>query len=160
MFDDKLDIVYESHVQHLIGLIQHQTGQSAQFQRPAAYVVHHAPGSADYYIHAFFQSAQLHIYGLASIHRYHVQSLAAFQGVYLIRDLYGQFPGRRQNKRLHMVAVFVQLFNQRQPERCRFSGPGLRLADDVFSALHQYRNYLCLYGSGFFESFGLYGRQR
>jgi hypothetical protein len=44
----RLDVVDETHAQHLVGFVEHQRGQSGQIERAALEVIDHAARGADH----------------------------------------------------------------------------------------------------------------
>src|SRR5688500_218622 len=49
----------------------------------------------------------------------------------MLPNLFGEFPGRREDQGLDRRVSWVDLRQQRQPERCGFAGAGLRLGHEV-----------------------------
>ena len=47
LLEDPLDVVDETHLQHLVGFVEHEAGHSAEVERAALDVVHHAARRAD-----------------------------------------------------------------------------------------------------------------
>ena len=64
-------------------------------------------------------------------------------GAQRLGDLDAELAGRGQHDRLHVLAVRVEVLQQRQAEGGRLAGPGLRLADHVVAG-EQLRDRLLL----------------
>ena len=47
LIEDPLDLIDETHAQHLVSLVKHQRLQATEFERPLAHMVHHAPWCSD-----------------------------------------------------------------------------------------------------------------
>ena len=133
---DAADVGGEAHVEHAIGLVEHQCVQRGEAQRAAVEVVEHAPRRADDDVRAVLQAlglvAQRH--AAAQRERLHVV-FAARESADLGGDLVGELACRAQHQRLHRerlgLAVEFQLGQQRERERGGLAAAGLRLHDQV-----------------------------
>ena len=65
--EDALDVVGEAHVEHLVGLVEHDHLDGVERQRTAADVVDDAAGGADHDVHAAVECLQLAEDGLAAV---------------------------------------------------------------------------------------------
>ena len=132
---DRLDVLGEAHVQHLVGLVEHQEPQLGQVEGAALQVVHDPAGRADHDVHAAAQGAELHAVPLAAVDREHVHARDV-GGVPLegLAHLERQLAGRRQHQRLRRLLPEVEPRQDRQRERRRLAGARLGEADDVATA--------------------------
>ena len=69
--EDRLDVLGEAHLQHLVGLVEDEEAQLAQVERALLEVVHDAARGADDDVHAATQRGQLHAVALAAVDRQH-----------------------------------------------------------------------------------------
>ena len=93
------------------------------------------PGVPDHDVHAAAQGAELDAVPLAAVDREHVHARQV-RGVPLERlaHLERQLAGRREHQRLRRLLAEVEPREDRQRERGRLAGAGLREADDVAAA--------------------------
>ena len=70
----QLDVVDETHAEHLVGLVEHQRGQALQVERAAMQVIDHAARGADDHVGAAAQAAELGPVGLAAVDGQHVEA--------------------------------------------------------------------------------------
>ena len=91
-FDDRLDVLDEAHVQHAIGLVEHQHFDFRQVDAAAVKVIEQATGCCDHDVHTDAQQACFQMHGRAA-HDADVAQLAQeFSiGVRGTRDLCCQF---------------------------------------------------------------------
>ena len=99
--EDRLDVVGEAHVEHLVGLVEHQEAQLRQVEGALVEVVHDPAGRADDDVDAAAQRAQLDAVPLAAVDGEHVHALDV-GGVLLegLADLQGELAGGREHQRL------------------------------------------------------------
>ena len=130
--EDRLDVVGEAHLEHLVGLVEHEEAQLAEVERALLEVVHDAARRADDDVDAAAQRAQLHAVGLAAVDRQHVHALEV-GGVPLERlaDLQGELARRGEDQRLRLLLLEVEPAEDRQREGRRLARAGLGESDDV-----------------------------
>ncbi len=97
---DRLDVLDETHAQHLVGFVQHHRAQFAQVQRALADQVQQAAGRADHDIHALGKTAFLAVVGLAAVDREDAQAHDVAEIMERARDLNRQLAGRRDDQTL------------------------------------------------------------
>ena len=73
LLEDALDCVDEAHVQHLVGLIEHQQRQLRELQGAPVHVIDDPPGRAHHDVHAAPQGIQLRLIALAAVDGQHVK---------------------------------------------------------------------------------------
>ena len=146
--EDRLDVLGEAHVEHLVGLVEHQEAQLGEVERALLEVVHDPARGADDDVHAAAQRAELDAVRLAAVDGQHVHALDV-GGVLLERlaDLERELAGRREHQRLRRLLRQVEAGQDRQRERRGLAGAGLREADDV-AAGEQRRDGRGLDGGG------------
>ena len=71
---DRLDVLLETHLQHLVGLVENQEPQPGQVKRLLLQVVDHPARRADDHVRPAAQGAQLNAVALTAIDRQHVQA--------------------------------------------------------------------------------------
>ena len=71
---DALDILGEAHLQHLVGLVEHQVVQVREVQAALLQVVDHPARGADDDLRAALESGQLRPVGRAAVDRQHVDA--------------------------------------------------------------------------------------
>ena len=69
--EDRLDVVGEAHVEHLVGLVEHDHADAVEPQRAAIDVVDRPAGRGDDDVHAVAQGAELAADRLAAVDRQH-----------------------------------------------------------------------------------------
>ena len=164
--EDGVEILGEAHVEHLVGLVQHEDGDRVERQRLPPQVIEHAPGGADDDVGAAIEGADLLHHRCAAIHRHDGESAAAGVLVHRLGDLHGKFARRHQHHaprpgastlfggtRLDVVA---EPLNQGQRESGRLAGAGCRLREQVAAgenqgnrlALHRRRLFVAERGNG------------
>ena len=130
--EDRLDVLREAHLQHLVGLVEHEVLELRQVEGALVEVVHDAAGRADDDVHAATQRRQLHAVALPAVDRQDVHA-AQVRGVALERlaDLQGELAGGREHERLRTLLRHVEAREDRQRERRGLAGAGLGEAHDV-----------------------------
>ena len=130
--EDRLDVFREAHLEHLVGLVEHEEAQLGEVERALVEVIHDAPGRADDDVHAAAEGRQLLAVALPAVDRQHMHS-AQPRGVRLERlaHLQRQLAGRGEHERLRGLLRQVELRQDRQRERGGLSGAGLRRAEHV-----------------------------
>ena len=151
LLQNRLDVVAEAHVQHLVGLVQHRQPDAGEIQRAAPHVIHHAARRADHHLHAPAQLPQLALDGRAAVHRQHRYVPVLAQLHQLAGGLQRQLPRGRQHDGLHAPVRRVDLLHQRNAEGRRLARARLRLADHVPPLQHG-RNRVPLNRRGLLEA--------
>ena len=130
--EDRLDVLGEAHLQHLVGLVEHEVLELRQVEGALVEVVHDAAGRADDDVHAAAQRRQLHAVALPAVDRQDVHA-AQVRGVLLERlaDLQRELAGGREHERLRGLLRHVEAGEDRQRERRGLAGAGLGEAHDV-----------------------------
>ena len=152
VFRDVFDVFAEAHVQHFIGLIQHEHGELGDVERAAFKVIDHTSWRSDHDVGGTFEGFELAVDGLSTIHRHDMDAFLELTELHqLTGDLDGQFAGRTQHKRLHVAVFDVDVLEGRNTERGGFAGSGLGLAQHI-TPFAERGNALVLDGGGGFEA--------
>ena len=150
VLEDALDILLEAHVEHLVGLIEDEEAQLGDVQGALGQVVDDSTRGAHDDLGAAAQARELNAVGLAAVDRQHLDPAEVIgEGLEGVGHLERELAGGGQHERLGGALLGVDAGEDRQRERGRLAGAGLREADDVV-ALHQDRDGLRLdRGGGF-----------
>ena len=129
---NRLDVLGEPHVEHLVGLVEHQEAQLGEVQRALVEVVDDPARSAHDHVNASFEGAELGTVGSASVDRQHPDSRQV-PGVALecFADLQRQLAGGCQHEGLRSPLLQVQTLQHGQREGGCLAGAGLRQPHDV-----------------------------
>ena len=135
-----LDILLEAHLQHLIGLVQHQETQVGNVQRALLQVVDDTTRRADDNLRTSAQTRQLHSIGLTTVD-WQDLNLAQVISKRLegVRNLQRQLTGRSKHQSLRCADGAINASQNRQRKRRGLTGTSLSQADDV-AAAHQSRD--------------------
>ncbi len=146
------DIVDEAHVEHAVGLVQHQDLHPGEIHRPLAGVVQQPSRRGHQDIDALAQLLDLRVdLDAAEDHRRAQREVAAV-GLHALADLGGQLAGGGEDQRAHRALaagrrVVVQALQQRKGESGGLAGARLGAGHHV-AALEDQGNGLALDGSG------------
>jgi len=133
--EDLVDRVHEPHLQHLVGLIEHDEPQGCKTQGAALEVVHYASGRAHDDVRPATQRGQLRRVALAAVNRQNVKT-GKMTRVFLegLGNLDRQFARRNEDEHLGFPARDIQHRQQRQRECRGLARTCLRLPDEVMPA--------------------------
>ena len=96
--EDILDIITESHIEHLISFVQNEHADRVKVKGPAFDVINHTTRSTDDNLHTAFEGTKLALDRLSAVNRDYIESFFVFhQPGELLGRLYCKFPCRRQN---------------------------------------------------------------
>jgi hypothetical protein len=134
--DDFADVVDEAHVEHAVGLVEHEVFDLAELEAVALHEVEQPAGSGDQHFDSAHQAADLAAHRHAADGECRREPHVAAIGIEAVEDLSGQFPGRAQHQhaavlRLHLDAVLQQPMQDRQRKGRGLAGAGLGDADHV-----------------------------
>ena len=138
--EDGLDVLGEAHVEHLVGLVEHEEAELGEVEGPLLEVVHDPARGADDDVDTAAQRAQLHAVALAAVdgehlHAGHVRGVPLERLAHLEREL----AGGGEDEGLRRLLPQVEAREDRQREGRGLAGAGLGEADDV-AALEQRRD--------------------
>ncbi len=144
VLQDPLDVIDETHTQHLVRLVEHQCLQARDIQGAATHMVHDASRRPDHHLDSAAQLVELHAHPLPAVDRQHVEAGQEPRiGLHRLGNLQGQLTRRRQYQQLRMIGRRVDACEQRQRKGGSLAGPGLGLADHV-TTVQQHRDGLGL----------------
>ena len=159
-----LQLLAEAHVQHLVGLVQHDRLQRRQVQRAALQMVAQPPRRPHHNRRPGVQRPALAHRVHAAHARHHPRPRAGIKPFQLLRHLDRQFArgGHHQHQRRARHGrrlALQQLVRHRQPERHGLSGTRLRRHDQVAPArvlgqhggLHRGQGFISARGQGLGE---------
>ena len=149
--NDVPHVLVEAHVQHLVGLIQHDLGDMGDVDGVVLVVVHQAARGGHHDLAAFGQALCLlfHV-GTAvdtgHLHlRHEIGQIAQFLG-----DLLGQLPGGGHDDGLGVLVFRLDVLRHRDAEGTGLAGAGGGLGDHVMPGQHD--------GDGLFLDLGHFGK--
>ena len=128
--EDRLHVLEEAEVQHLVGLVEHDVAGVVEEEVVAADHVHHAADRADHDLRVL-QARGLVADRRAAEHRHHVEALLLAVGAQRLRHLDAELARRGEHERLDARVTRVRVLDHRQAERGGLAGARLRLADHV-----------------------------
>ena len=144
--EDRLEVVGEAHVEHLVGLVEHHGPHRVEDQRLALEVVERAAGRGHHHVDAALERAQLLAVALPAVDREHARAQPAAVLVDRLGDLHGELARRHEHQRLRPPgprALGAEALQQGQGEGRGLAGAGRRLPEHVAPAEHL-RNRLAL----------------
>ena len=149
--EHRLDVLGESHVEHLVGLVEHHHAHAAQLQAAAANVVERATRCRDHDVDARTQCVKLPADGLPAIHREHAHAERLAVAMHRLGDLHGKLARGHEHHRGGALALSLvqDPLQDRQREGRRLAGAGGRLPEEVL-ARDQRRDRLALDRRGLF----------
>ena len=132
LLDDFADVVKKAHVQHAVGLVEHQGVQAFKRQVATLQVVHDAAGRAHHNVGAVFQRGALAAQRNAAAQGDHLHViLRARQAPDFHRHLVGQLARGAQHHGLHRKPAGVEFGQERQGKGSGFAAAGFGLGDQV-----------------------------
>ena len=134
--DDGADVVDEAHVEHAVGLVEHEHADLVEAQRIAAHQIEQPARGRDQHVDAVHQRAHLTAHRDAADRERGGEAEVAAVGVEAVEDLARQFAGRRQHQHAAALAVgALRVCGQPMQDRKRkgrgLAGAGLRDAHDI-----------------------------
>ncbi len=130
--DDGVDDLEEAHVEHAVGLVEHQHLHGFQRQRALFQQLLHAPRRTDDHMRLMRERRQLRTQRNAAAERQHLHvGQRARQPPDFPADLVRQFPRRAQHEALQRGRGGIQRRQQAEREGCGLAAAGVCLRDDV-----------------------------
>ena len=128
------DIAEKAHVQHAIGLVQHQGLEVADIELAALHQIHHTARCADHDVRAVFQRGNLVARGHAAIDGDDLDIvLGPRQAADFGGNLIGQLPRGAQHQGLDGKPARIQAVDHGQAEGSRLAAAGAGLCDQVLA---------------------------
>ena len=123
---DSIDAFRESHIQHLVRLVEHHVFHVLEFGHAALHQVDEAPRGRYDYLRAAFQRADLAFNTRTAVNSLHVQAVNVSRIVFqVIGNLQAEFSRRTQDHGLRSALRRIYLLQNRKPVSCRFACTGL-----------------------------------
>ena len=135
--EDRLHVLLEAHVEHLVGLVQHERLDVGQADVAPLDVVLHAPHRAHQHVDAVAEGALLPVVGYAAVDGGHVVlRLEVLERDELVGHLDGELARGRQHHHLGRAGapellLRAQALDEGQREAEGLAGAGERAPDDV-----------------------------
>ncbi len=149
----KFNVFLESHVEHLIGLIQNDPFDLLQVDGFSFNQVDQASGRGYHNRSTLFEVFNLAGYGGPSVYRKDVVPfLGVPESVHVLCDLHAEFAGWTYNQSQWKFIAGVYTLEKRQTEGGCFAGAGLGQSDKVPGALQQNGYGFFLNGRRFFKT--------
>jgi hypothetical protein len=146
--DDLPDVPDEAHVEHAVGLVEHQMLGPAQVNAALLHEIEKPARRCDQNVDAALHGLGLHPLADAAHHNGMTESAVAAIRLDAVGDLIGKFARRRENQstrdpRHQMAAILGERLQQRQDESGGLAGPGLGNTEQILT-VEQCRNGLRL----------------
>jgi len=135
---DPADVVDEAHVEHAIGLIEHAAAYRAEIERALAGEIEQPTRSGDKQITAGAQGLDLRLLAHAAEDHRRAQRAVAAVAAGALGHLRGQLTRRSEHQRARRAPLrLAKPLQDRQHERRRLAGAGLRAREHVASGEHR-----------------------
>ena len=146
--EDRVEVVREAHVEHLVGLVEDHHRHRVEAQAAALDVVDGPARCGHHHVHAPAEHLELLHDGLAPEHRQDLHAEFAAVAVDGLTHLHGEFPGGHQDQRhgRGRLAGGDPLEDREREGRC-LAGAGGGLCEQVAAGAH-HRDRLGLDGGG------------
>ena len=159
LIDDPGHVLEKAHIQHPVGLVQHNGLDFVQADGLAVVVIHQPPRRRHHDLGLALQLLDLAADARAAVQHRHPNALEiGQQPPQLVADLDGKLPGRGKNQPLNALLGRVDMLDHGDAEGKGLSGAGGRLGDDV-PPLQKIRDGLRLNGGGVAVALFLQGFQ-
>ncbi len=153
MLEDVVDRVDKSHVEHLVGLVEHDGIDIVEVYHPAVDEVDESARCGDDDLHAAAQGSYLALDARAAVDGQYVHVGHVFGKVGQVAgNLQAELAGGCEHECLGHVARCVDALDYGQPEGGRLAGAGLCEGHHVALARQQARYHRLLHGHGLLEA--------
>ena len=151
--ENLVDSLREAHVQHLVGLVEHDVRHVLQVGEAAVLQVEESSRCGHDDLCPLAQCPHLRLDGRSAVDRLYVQPVdIAAEVAQVVGYLQAQLARRREHQRLCVAVAQVESHQQRQSERRRLSRSRLCQCYHVASVLQQVGNDGLLYRHGLYKS--------
>ena len=140
-FEDRVEIFRESHVEHLVGLVEDEHADAVEGERVAAHEIEHASRGADDDVGAALERPDLLHHRRAAVNGDDDDAGAARIFVGRFADLHGELTGWHEHKASRApaeallagagICLFGEPMDHRQRERGGLTGAGRGLGEEV-----------------------------
>ena len=103
--EDRLDVVGEAHVEHLVGLVEDHRADAVELERPATDVVDRAARRGDDDVDATVEQLQLALDRLAAEHRNDLDAELLAVLEHRLAHLHGELAGRHEHEHRRLGAL-------------------------------------------------------
>ena len=150
--DDAAYVLDEAHLEHLVGLVQHERVHLVQHDVAALHVIQQAARRGHQNLRAALERGDLPGDGLAAVDDSNAHLGDELrEAAQLLGDLLGELARGREDDLLHARIAQVDVFKHRHAKAQRLARAGRRDGDDVL-ALHHHGNTPLLNGRQLAES--------
>ena len=144
-------ILVKAHVQHFVGLVQHDLGHMGEVDVVVLIVVHQAARRCHHDLAALGQALGLLFHVGTAVHAGHLHLGHEVSEVrQLLGDLLGQLAGGGHDDGLGVLVLRLDMLRHRDAEGAGLAGAGGGLGDDVMPGQHD--------GDGLFLDLGHFGK--
>ena len=151
--EDGVDAFREAHVEHLIGLIEHDVPHLVELCHATVHQVDEATRCGDDNLCAVAQLAYLVLDGGAAVDGHHMDALHILREVaQVVGYLQAEFTCRTEHQCLGGIAAGVDALEYGNAEGGGLAGSGLCQCNHVVAVAEQIGNHFFLYGHGLLES--------
>ncbi len=157
---DALDRGQKAHVEHAVGLVEHQHLDAGQVDAAAFQVVDQAARAGDQQVHATAQGVELIAHAHATVDHGAGDALVLAVAAQAVMHLGGELTGRGEDQRARLARAVDrlrgggQVLQHRQAERSGLAGTGLGAGQQVVAFEHQRDGFALDRGRGFVTLFG------
>ena len=154
--ENRLELVGEAHVEHLVGLVEHDGLDAAQVEGVAPDVIERAARRGDHDVHAAAEDGDLLAEGLPAVDRHGAGADGAAVAMEGLGDLHGELAGGHQHEHRGaggLGGFLRELLQEGKGEGGGLAGAGRGLSQEIAS-LEERRDGLTLDGSGFLVAQG------
>ncbi len=137
--EDRLDIVDEAHLEHLVRFVEHHVLHATEIERALIDQIQGATRRPHDDMHAVFQPPLLARIGLPTVDRQDAHTQGCPIAVNGFRRLDGQLARGREDQRLQSLTL--QVLEHGQSERCRLACTGLGLPHDIVSGEQRWNRF-------------------
>src|SRR4051812_37376256 len=110
IFQDKVNILTEAHVEHFVGLVEYYVLYGVEINGFTLYKVNKAAGGSYYYLRIALKVADLTTYGYATVYSRslkatHVHAILLELSLYL----HAKLAGRREDQALNFAIIYIEV---------------------------------------------------
>ena len=151
--EDSVDAVGETHVEHLVGLVEHHVAHMVETRHATVHQVDESSRGSHDNLHAVAQGAYLRLDGRAAIYRHDMYSGHILgKVVEVVGYLEAQLTRGAQDERLRLLACRVDALEHGNTEGSRLAGAGLCQGYHVVAVAQEIRDYFFLDRHGMLKS--------
>ncbi len=134
--EDRVEVLGEPHVEHLVRLVEDEDRQAVELQGPAVHVVERAAGRRDDDVDPALEGVELRHHGGAAVDRKHADSHPLSVAVHGLGELHRELTRRDEDeggRREAAPGLAPDPVEDRERERRRLAGPRGCLRENVTS---------------------------